>query len=303
MALGSMELTRNGVVMSRLNAIEDAAGMTVLCSDKTGTITKNELTVKAVKPMHDHISDMRVLLVAALASRAENQDPTDLAFLKGYAEKLTSGTPKASPHSPRSKLSAVAAYNTIPDLQLPSSVISDAAGNDGISNNDEAIITDGIPLPPVDAVRVSAHDIYSDLHGGVPRRQLSMLSLAAAALAEYTVLHFQPFDATIRRTEAIVEYGPEAARMRFRAIKGALNTIMHLCDTSVIQTNEASKLADEYASKGFRTLAVACTPPVRADHEQLTSDDLRRLRAQRPEFLGVIAVIHLSAPAICYIIS
>jgi magnesium-transporting ATPase (P-type) len=113
-----------------------------------------------------------------------------------------------------------------------------------------------------------------------------------------SVIHFTPFDATIRRTEAIVEYNaPDGSgeRMRFRAIKGALNTIMSISDVGVITNNQGSKLADDYASKGFRTLAVACTSPVRVHADAtLTKDDIRRLRSQKPDFLGVIAVHSIS---------
>jgi len=49
-ALGSTELARNGVLVTRLSAIEEAAGMDVLCTDKTGTITENRLTVTAAAP-------------------------------------------------------------------------------------------------------------------------------------------------------------------------------------------------------------------------------------------------------------
>jgi H+-transporting ATPase len=48
MALGSLELARKGVLVTRLNAGEDAATMNVLCVDKTGTITLNRLLVKDV---------------------------------------------------------------------------------------------------------------------------------------------------------------------------------------------------------------------------------------------------------------
>ena len=56
------------------------AGMDVLCSDKTGTITKNELTLAEVIPCGDFTPD-QVLLLAALASREEDQDPIDIAIL------------------------------------------------------------------------------------------------------------------------------------------------------------------------------------------------------------------------------
>jgi H+-transporting ATPase len=79
-ALGSLELTRKGVLVTRLSAVEDAAAMDVLCTDKTGTITKNELTVVSTYALPGHTED-EVLRFAALASNDATQDPIDTAIL------------------------------------------------------------------------------------------------------------------------------------------------------------------------------------------------------------------------------
>ncbi len=78
-ALGAMELARNGVLVTRLAAIEEAAGMDVLCVDKTGTMTQNRLSVVAIKAYADNTED-DVLRLAALASDEATQDPIDLAI-------------------------------------------------------------------------------------------------------------------------------------------------------------------------------------------------------------------------------
>jgi H+-transporting ATPase len=80
MALGSMVLAKQGVLVTRLSASEDAATMDVLCADKTGTITMNKLFVEDVVPLNG-FSRNDVLLYGALASKEANQDPIDLAFL------------------------------------------------------------------------------------------------------------------------------------------------------------------------------------------------------------------------------
>jgi H+-transporting ATPase len=59
------------MMMDRLGAAEDAAGMSILCSDKTGTLTKNELTVKEVITA-DGVSQVEVLQTAALSSQIAN---------------------------------------------------------------------------------------------------------------------------------------------------------------------------------------------------------------------------------------
>jgi plasma-membrane proton-efflux P-type ATPase len=80
MAIGSAELAKRGVLVTRLSASEDAATMDVLCVDKTGTITMNQLAVTGVIPL-ENAKESDVLFAGALASQAANQDPIDLAFL------------------------------------------------------------------------------------------------------------------------------------------------------------------------------------------------------------------------------
>jgi plasma-membrane proton-efflux P-type ATPase len=84
-ALGSMELSRHGVLMTRLNAVEDAATMDVLCADKTGTLTMNRLSFTGALPQPG-FSESDVVRVGALASNAANADPIDLAFLRAMKE-------------------------------------------------------------------------------------------------------------------------------------------------------------------------------------------------------------------------
>jgi len=80
MALGSLELTKKGVLVTRLSASEDAATMDVLCVDKTGTLTMNRLSVTEVIALGEFRKE-DVILYGALASQEANQDPIDLAFL------------------------------------------------------------------------------------------------------------------------------------------------------------------------------------------------------------------------------
>jgi len=81
-ALGSRELADQGVLVTRLAAIEEAASMEVLCSDKTGTITENHLTLASLKT-YGSCDEAHLLAVAAAASDDATQDPLDLAILAG----------------------------------------------------------------------------------------------------------------------------------------------------------------------------------------------------------------------------
>jgi len=86
MALGSSALAKQGVLVTRLSATEDAATMDVLCADKTGTITMNKLFIEEEIPTNG-FSKSDVLLIGALASQEANQDPIDIAFLAAAAEE------------------------------------------------------------------------------------------------------------------------------------------------------------------------------------------------------------------------
>ena len=99
MAVGSKELAKRGVLVTRLSAAEDAATMDVLCVDKTGTITMNQLVVTGVIALGD-ATEADVLRAGALASQAANQDPIDLAFLAAASERhVFDDDPRVTPVS------------------------------------------------------------------------------------------------------------------------------------------------------------------------------------------------------------
>jgi plasma-membrane proton-efflux P-type ATPase len=163
MAVGSKELAKRGVLVTRLSAVEDAATMDVLCVDKTGTITLNQLTVAGIIPL-EHASEADVLLAAALASQESNEDPIDLAIL---------------------------------------------------------------------AVAKERH-IF-------------------ASFPKVTCLSYIPFDGKNRRTEAVVELNGQ----RILVMKGAVETVAHACGLNPRITETLKARVNEYALKGYRTLAVA----------------------------------------------
>jgi H+-transporting ATPase len=99
MAVGSKELAKRGVLVTRLSAAEDAATMDVLCVDKTGTITMNQLAVTGVIPL-EQATEADVLFAGALASQEANRDPIDLAFLAAAKDKhVFDHLPKVTPVS------------------------------------------------------------------------------------------------------------------------------------------------------------------------------------------------------------
>jgi H+-transporting ATPase len=85
MAVGARLLAKKQAIVSRLVAIEELAGVDVLCADKTGTLTQNTLTLGDPFRVND-VSAAQVILAAALASRADDKDTIDLAVLGGLKE-------------------------------------------------------------------------------------------------------------------------------------------------------------------------------------------------------------------------
>jgi H+-transporting ATPase len=86
MAVGARLLAKKEAIVSRLVAIEELAGVDVLCADKTGTLTQNKLTLGDPFSLNNIPSD-HVILNGALASRAENNETIDLAVLGGLKDK------------------------------------------------------------------------------------------------------------------------------------------------------------------------------------------------------------------------
>ena len=161
MAVGARKLAKKEAIVSKLVAIEELAGVDILCVDKTGTLTQNKLTLGEPFSV-DKVSGDEVILDAALASRADDNDTIDLAVLGGLKDQQA-------------------------------------------------------------------------LHG-------------------YQVLHFQPFDAVSKRTEADVKAvdGPT-----FKVAKGAPQVILALSANAEQVKPAVETAVNDFAARGFRSLGVA----------------------------------------------
>ena len=98
-AVGARTLAKLGVLTTRLTAVDEAASIDVLCSDKTGTLTRNALSVTSVRPMSG-FDEARVLGLAALASSEGGQDPVDGAIRAAASHKPASQLPKLAAFVP-----------------------------------------------------------------------------------------------------------------------------------------------------------------------------------------------------------
>jgi H+-transporting ATPase len=106
MALGSLELSRRGVLVTRLSAAEDAANMDVLCADKTGTLTLNRLSYAGALPQPGFTNE-DVLRDGVAASNEADQDAIDMAFLRkaqeGHAKEAVEKTVSFTPFSAKTR--------------------------------------------------------------------------------------------------------------------------------------------------------------------------------------------------------
>jgi H+-transporting ATPase len=112
-AIGAKALARLGVLPTRLSAVDEAATLDVLCSDKTGTLTLNELALTTVHP-ETGFDEAYLLGMAALASSDGGQDPVDTAIRTAAAKSKLADMPKLTkfvPFDPSKKMSEATAID------------------------------------------------------------------------------------------------------------------------------------------------------------------------------------------------
>ncbi|KAI3446795.1 hypothetical protein Pfo_003460 [Paulownia fortunei] len=118
MAIGSHRLSQQGAITKRMTAIEEMAGMDVLCSDKTGTLTLNKLTVdkSLIEVFPKNIDKDTVILLAARASRVENQDAIDASIVNMLSDpkEARAGITEVHffPFNPVEKRTAITYYDS-----------------------------------------------------------------------------------------------------------------------------------------------------------------------------------------------
>ena len=112
-AVGARSLAHQGVLPTRLSAVDEAASIDVLCADKTGTLTCNELAVTSIRPLSG-FDEAHVLGLATLACSDGGQDPVDAAIRTAAERNESSDLPKRItfvPFDPATKMSEATAVN------------------------------------------------------------------------------------------------------------------------------------------------------------------------------------------------
>lgn len=153
LAVGATVLSHLGAIVSRLAAIEELAGMDVLCSDKTGTLTQNKLTVGEPLPLADE-QPVEILLYAALASQTASNDAIDSAVIGACGDALNqhrSEIRQFKPFDPVSKLTEAEVVLDGVSLQVakgaPQAIVAwakaDAAPSQRIASMVDKLAADG----------------------------------------------------------------------------------------------------------------------------------------------------------------
>ena len=170
-ALGSLELAKRGVLVTRLSAVEEAAAMDVLCSDKTGTITKNQLAVTTLRAYPPHTED-DLLELAALACDEATQDPIDLAILDASRRRNVRGNERKRlqflPFDPATKRSEALVSEGNGVLQVVKGAPSAVAG-----------LTNGHPFPDADVNALAGQGYRVLAVAAGPQGRLRLAGLVA----------------------------------------------------------------------------------------------------------------------------
>ncbi len=121
-ALGARTLAMKGVLLTRLSALHEAATIDVLCCDKTGTLTRNELAVGTVCPVQADYGAADVLAFAALASSKEGEDPIDTAVRQAAiahnADRALPAVVAFTPFDPAAKLAEATAIDQGREIRI-----------------------------------------------------------------------------------------------------------------------------------------------------------------------------------------
>ena len=211
-ALGARALAKQGVLPTRLSAVDEAATMDVLCSDKTGTLTQNALTVTTVHAMPE-FDEAHVLALAALASSDGGGDPVDGAIRAAAVGKAVSDAPKMIsflPFDPATKMSEAmvadsnggtqrvvkGAFAAVIGLTQPSSTAT--AASDELERKGFRVLA--VAAGPPDAMKLAglialsdpprpdSAALISELHGlGVRTVMVTGDALATAAIVAHAV--------------------------------------------------------------------------------------------------------------------
>ncbi len=173
-ALGAKHLALEGVLLTRLSSLHEAATIDVLCADKTGTLTENKVSVATVRPLREGWTENDVLALAALASSSDGRDPIDVAIRRAA---------RVAPPA-QQKLPAVRTFTPFD----PASKRAEAGGQD--AEGHEVLIAKGAPaaiatIAPLDAAASRELDALSRAGyrtlavASGPRGQMTLSGLVA----------------------------------------------------------------------------------------------------------------------------
>ncbi|GJW84331.1 plasma membrane ATPase 1-like protein, partial [Tanacetum coccineum] len=280
MAIGSHRLSQQGAITKRMTAIEEMAGMDVLCSDKTGTLTLNKLSVdkNLIEVFASGVDKDTVVLMAARASRLENQDAIDTAIVSMLADpkearfgNYRSALSAFKSNDKRTALtllmvqeevhrSLIVGKGLLPLFDPPrhdSAETIRRALDLGVSvkmitDTSMQVFASGVDKDTV--VLMAARASRLENQDAIDTAIVSMLADPKEARYGITEVHFLPFNPTDKRTA--LTYIDGAGKMH-RVSKGAPEQILNLAKNKSEIENRVHSIIDKFAERGLRSLGVA----------------------------------------------
>lgn len=117
-AVGARLLAKEGVLLARLQSLNEAAMIDVLCVDKTGTLTENALAIAALRPIQARMTEARLLALAAAASSPHGQDPIDTAIRNAAKPDAGLVVGRFTPFDPAAKMAEAQVTDTGGEIRV-----------------------------------------------------------------------------------------------------------------------------------------------------------------------------------------
>jgi H+-transporting ATPase len=218
LAFGSLIMSKEGAIVTRLTSIEEMAGMSMLCSDKTGTLTLNKMVMQTV------IANMREIGADTYSSGSS----PNKAKRAQNAQKKKNNQNNEEEEGPSDLLKS---------FVFPEQVSANPEAQDVLKYATLAAKWKETPKDALDTLTINASKArLEEFDGG------------------FKQLDYEPFDPSIKRTSALLE---ATDGRRFWATKGAPPVVLKLCHNYAEIGDEVEKVIDDLGDRGIRSLAVA----------------------------------------------
>jgi magnesium-transporting ATPase (P-type) len=261
LAVGSRRLAQKKVIVARLSAIEELAGMTILCSDKTGTLTLNKLSLREPIILGDMNEKEIIFYCAYRAGRESGEERERGRAFVGATRSLNHPAFYPPPTYPTCSRAGLQARGGQPGRHRLLHHAGRAQGGP-VRSSSRCSGSARRRAGPTQAVfqwrpEIAPHSARLQLtfpFVAPPSRPHPSLPLCSARLAAFKEVDFVPFNPTDKRTEATIQ-APDGSV--FKVTKGAPQVIMRLAHNAAALREKVTSSVQDLADRGFRSLGVA----------------------------------------------